>query len=205
MTSSAEPLDQSRPIGLFATWWRGDELPRLPPLPGFASRVSDDAALVARVSGLERAAVQARTSRGHRPYLAEIGSEVVGYGWSATQEAGIGEIGLHLALPGGNRYLWDFVTLPAWRGREVYPHLLQAILRRESTKAERFWVGYDWDNHASARGVAKAGFQVVGELHDGPNGLGLVALERPERAEAAARLFGLPILQPRPGQPRPAA
>ena len=44
--------------------------------------------------------------------------------------------GLSWPLGPQDRHLWDFVTLPAYRGRGVYPHLLQAILRAESEGAE---------------------------------------------------------------------
>jgi hypothetical protein len=60
-----------------------------------------------------------------------------------------------------DRGLWDFFTLEGARGRGIYPHLLQAILCLEQDEAEKFWLGHRVDNHASKRGIEKAGFQQV--------------------------------------------
>ena len=60
-----------------------------------------------------------------------------------------------------NRGLWDFFTLDKWRGRGIYPHLLQAILRSEQSEAEKFWLGHRADNYPSKRGIEKAGFHLV--------------------------------------------
>jgi hypothetical protein len=60
-----------------------------------------------------------------------------------------------------SRGLWDLFTLESARGRGDYPHLLQAILRREQNEAEKFWLGHRVDNHASKRGIEKAGFLLV--------------------------------------------
>jgi RimJ/RimL family protein N-acetyltransferase len=60
-----------------------------------------------------------------------------------------------------DRGLWDFVTLPNWRGHRIYPRLLQAIVQIEAD-AERFWIGCRADNEASMRGVRAAGFQLIG-------------------------------------------
>ncbi len=65
-----------------------------------------------------------------------------------------------MALTPSDRALWDFVTFEAWRGRGIYPLLLQAILRTEQSEAERFWIGHRADNDASKRGILKAGFQL---------------------------------------------
>jgi hypothetical protein len=61
-------------------------------------------------------------------------------------------------------YLWNFVTLPAFRGRGIYPRLLEAIIEAESVEAETFWIAYAPENHASAAGIHKAGFRTVGQL-----------------------------------------
>jgi GNAT superfamily N-acetyltransferase len=99
-------------------------------------------------------------------------------------------------VPPGNRYLMDFYTLPAWRGRGIYPRLLQAILARESAEAKRFWILHHRGNVASARGIEKAGFGRVAEIHFvAGGGLGLVALGPGERSGSGARLLGLPIAQ----------
>lgn len=95
--------------------------------------------------------------------MALLDREPVAYRWAALRE------GPHRAnccsgspYP-GDAYLWDFETLRRWRGRGVYPHLLQGILSLLGS-IDRFWIGYEEANAASARGIEKAGFGIVGDL-----------------------------------------
>jgi GNAT superfamily N-acetyltransferase len=179
----------------FATWWRGDPLPELPSLPSFsARRVArwDDAR---RVTGLTEDRALVRYQGGHRLYAAYLGEQAVAYGWAAKATGGIEELDFSFLVPGGNCYLWDFVTLPAWRGRGIYPHLLQEIVRQED-RIERFWIGYEAHNEASARGISKAGFRVVGDLAVADGRVAsFVVFESGERAQAAGALLGLPIVE----------
>jgi hypothetical protein len=104
----------------------------------------------------------------------------------------------HLAfrLAGSDRYLWDFRTLPQWRGRGFYPKLLQSILRNEGRAEARFWIINAPENLASARGIDKAGFRVVGDLAVAQDGrAGLVPTADPDRASAGAKLLGVPVIQ----------
>src|SRR5215213_5292987 len=122
-----------------ATWWRGDSLPPLSLLPGFRVEASRDAHLIAHITRLAPDEVCQRLHTGHQPYLAFIEQTPVGYGWMATQEASIGELGVHFALPATERYLWDFATLPKWQGYGIYPRLLQHILMQQSSTVEPVW------------------------------------------------------------------
>ena len=170
----------------FAAWWRGDPLPALPPLPEFTVEWAPDSALVERLTGLPRAEVQRRHANGNQAVAALLADEPAGYGWVARERGAIAELDFAFALPPGNRYLWDFATLAQYRGRGVYPHLLQAILRQESASgAERIWIGYEAGNGASARGIAKAGFAEVGDLvTEDARVTGLVLYGAGERARA---------------------
>jgi GNAT superfamily N-acetyltransferase len=161
-------------------------------LPGLSVEIAGDYQLMAQMAGLNLAEVVGRVRGGHRPYLARLGGAPVAYGWSALSSASIGELGLEFAIPAGNRYLWDFATLPAWRGRGIYPRLLQAILAHEALEAERFWIGHVRGNEASRRGIAKAGFAEVGATSQRlGRQLGFVASGPFERAQACAALLGL--------------
>ena len=81
---------------------------------------------------------------------------------------------------------------PPWRGHDVYPALLQAILVDE--EATRFWIGHDRENAASARGMAKAGFREVGTAHRRADGqLLFVPSASAERAAAAVVYLSLPM------------
>ena len=152
---------------VFYRWGRCDPRPALPRLPRFSAGVTDDERLVAALADLDLAEVLARAQTGHRPYVAWIAGVPVAYGWSATHQATIGEVGLRFEVPVANRYLWDFATLPSWRGRGVYPQLLQAILAHEAG-AEQLWIGHVPANLASARGIVKAGFRRVGVINRVP-------------------------------------
>lgn len=179
-----------------ATWWAGDALPDLPALAGFAAaRATDDAALAA-LNRLDVAEVRARRAAGHRPYVGVLGGEPAAYGWVATAEASIGELGLSLRLPAGTRYLWDFATLPSAQGRGIYPRLLQAILRHEAREADRFWIIHAPENLPSGAGMEHAGLAPVGELSFRPDGtVGLAPLGDRERVLAGAELLGVPLIE----------
>ena len=75
--------------------------------------------LLGTVSGIDAEDVQLRFAEQNHSYLARIDGVVVGCGWVASRTAEIGELGIALALASTERYLWDFVTLPEWRGRRI--------------------------------------------------------------------------------------
>jgi GNAT superfamily N-acetyltransferase len=179
-----------------ATWWRGDALPPLAPVPGFHVEAPRDESLIAHVTGLDAAQVRERLAAGHQPYLAYIAAAPVGYGWVAQQEAEIGELGLHFTLPPTERYLWDFATLPAWQGYGIYPRLLQSIITQQAPLVERVWIIYAPENTPSGAGMRKAGLQVAGQLSfRAEGGAGLAALGLPDRAQAGAALLGVPLIE----------
>jgi hypothetical protein len=181
------------PVGRFHAWWRGDPLPLLPRPEGLSIEPTEDMQSLHDLSGTAAGELRTRPREGHQPWLARIAGEPVAWGWCATRNFTIGELDLSCALPTGNRYLWDFVTLPPWRGRNIYPSLLQAIIASEPDAA-RFWLGHDMPNVASARGIAKAGFQEVGVLYrKSAGGFALIPAGPRDRAEAAAALFGVSL------------
>lgn len=152
-----------------------------------------DHALLSRLSDIDEQEIARRIKDGHCPYLARIDGEPVAYGWSAWKRAEIGELGIDIDLPAGDRYLWDFVTMPDQRGQGIYPLMLQEILRREMEDAERFWIGHDRENVASAKGIERAGFPVIGEVWVRSGEPVLVPRGPRERAKIAAELFRLPM------------
>jgi GNAT superfamily N-acetyltransferase len=178
----------------FASWWRGDPLPALPQTPGLTVRRVTRWDEAQQVTGLTEDRVVARYEDGNALYAAFLDEQPAGYGWLARQTGRIDELRLVFELPHAELYLWDFVTLPAFRGRGVYPQLLQAIIRAEDG-ISRFWIGYEGRNLASARGIEKAGFRVVGDLvvRDGQL-TGLTVSDPGERGQAFAALMGLPVL-----------
>lgn len=135
----------------------------------------------------------ARLDAGNRAYVALLDGAPVAWGWVATRVAMIGELGAAITLSPNERYLWNFVTIAAYRGIGIYPRLLQAIVRAESITADRLWIAYAPENHASGAGIAKAGFVPVAELSfDGALHPALRSL-RPGGADEAAQMIALPI------------
>lgn len=108
--------------------------------------------------------IERRIAAGHHAYVASVAGVAASFGWVATSEATIGELGATLRLPDWHRYLWNFVTLPAFRGRGIYPRLLQSIIDAERASADWLWIMYAPENHASASGIRKAGFTPVAQV-----------------------------------------
>lgn len=186
------------------TWQPGDPIPELPALDGFGAASGAEPAELARLTGLDAAAVAARLAAGHRCYVARLGAAPIAYGWVARAGATIGELDVAFRLGGADAYLWDFATLPAWRGRGVYPRLLQRILRAEGVAGRRFWIINAPENVASAKGIAKAGFRVVGDLAFTRDGrAGVAPTGDQERAQLGAALLGVPIVQREEGDVSP--
>lgn len=180
------------PLG---TWWRGDILPELAPLPALSVRTSTDISLISRLNGLSPQEARTRLTRGHHFYIALMNDTPVAYGWVGTREGGIRELQFSFPIKAQDRYLWDFQTFPEWRGRGIYPHFLQEIIRQELPTTERFWIGYEPGNEASQKGISKAGFQIIGDLaFDENNSLSIILFEDSERAHAGAEFFGLPVI-----------
>ena len=177
------------------TWWRGDALPDLPSLPSFSVRISDDRERFTQLNNITLQEFDARTQTGNHAYLAFVGETIVAYGWAATRSAGVAEIGLAFMLPPQNHYLWDFQTLPSWRGRGIYPHFLQAIIRQEMHLVERFWILFQPGNAAAEHSIQKAGFLFVGELVLTKGHVsGFTLFSKSERAIIGASILNLPVI-----------
>ena len=178
----------------FATRHRDDAMPSLAPLAAMSVRRELDAAAMATLQNRSVDEMSKRFAAGHRAYVAIVGGEPAAWGWVATSTADIGELDARLTLKSDERYLWNFVTRPAYRGLGIYPRLLQAIVRAESEEAERFWIGYAPENHASGAGIGKAGFVTAAEMSFDASGQPALRAEMPSEATAAAsRVLGLPI------------
>lgn len=192
MQEQAEPRASGKPMWLLWSWCRGDALPICSGMPGLTVEESTHVELLSNLMNIPEAAMSEQIGLGHRAYLARLGTLPVAVGWSATGAVDLlgGRVTLH--FPPLHRYLYGFVTHPDWRGRGIYPHLLQAILRIE--EQEYFWIIHLLENTASQRGIHKAGFRLAGRLSFLPNGrLGLIPPPGDsERAHMAEQLLGLP-------------
>lgn len=170
---------------------RDDPAPELSAAHGLSVECELDAARMAALQHKPVGEILRRFAEGHRVYIARYAEIPAAWGWVATDSAKIGELGSTLMIPRGERYLWNFVTLEAYRGRGIYPRLLDAIVRRESGEAARFWIAYAPENRASEAGIRKAGFVPVAELSFDAAGQPAVRATAARGAEAAA-ILGLP-------------
>ena len=181
----------------FATFWIEDVTTSLPSLPGFTAEPALDWNEIAEINHLSHTEVTDRLTNGHRPYVARMDGQPVGYGWLATSKVSIGELDINVELSPDDRYLWDFATLPDWQGRGLYPRLLQSILEQEIQNAKRFWIIHAPENLPSGAGMSKAGFEFVGQLSftvDGKVGLAPYS-DSIERARIGADLLQVPLIE----------
>ena len=175
----------------FATRHRDDAVSALPLLPPLTVRTESDAARMGALQGREISEMERRFDNGHRAYVADVDGVPAAWGWVATRTAEIGELGATFTIPAGERYLWNFVTLPARRGVGIYPRLLQAIVDAESNEAERFWIAYAPENHASGAGMAKAGFVTLAEMSFDAAGRAALRAIVPGGGKLASRVLGI--------------
>lgn len=168
-----------------------DPVPPVTTLPNLSVREEQDAQRLASIQQREVDTMQERLASHHRAFIAYVDDAVAGWGWLATRDARIGELGFSFRLPPRDRYLWNFVTLPTHRGRGVYTRLLDEIVRREAHAAERFWIAYAPENHASGRGIRRAGFVDVAALSFLPTGQPALADLLPGGARRAQALLGV--------------
>lgn len=157
---------------------RTDPAPVLHSALAVTINCESDPRVMAALQGRSVADMQDRFAEGHRAYVATVETRRAAFGWVATRVASIGELGFAFTIPEGDRYLWNFVTLPEFRGRGIYPLLIEGIIQAEGLSAERFWIAHAPENHASGSGIRKAGFTTVAELsfdaHGRPAVRGLV-------------------------------
>jgi GNAT superfamily N-acetyltransferase len=175
----------------FAIRNRDDYTPTLEPLDGLTIQLESRPEVMAALQHREMAEMSRRFAEGHRAYVALMHGEPAAWGWVAVDSARIGELDATIQLPTGERYLWNFVTLEGYRGRGIYPRLLQAIVREESRVAERLWIAYAPENRASGAGIAKAGFTSVAELSFDMSGRPAMTSTTDGGAAAARRVLPL--------------
>lgn len=147
-----------------------DVLPDLPPIKGLHIEVSTDINLLMELGEISRKAVLDRFANNHIAFIAFLNGVPAAFGWMARSQAFIGELNQLIVLPEGNRYLWNFRTVTAFRGKGIYPALLQFILKYEAIRADQFWIIHAPENRSSRNGIVKAGFQYVGNLMVIPGG-----------------------------------
>ncbi len=140
-----------------------DILPTIQLPAGLRIEESTNVDLLAWMGTTTVADIIKRIANDHTAFVAYINNTPAAFGWMARGKALVGELAHELVLPIGNRYLWNFRTMEAFRGLGIYPALLQYIIQFE--KANRFWIIHAPENKSSLRGIKKAGFHYVGRLY----------------------------------------
>ncbi len=108
----------------------------------------------------DRRLFQARLERGEQFWTAQLQEKIVSYCWAAQNPVEIGEIRRVIHPRAGEIYLYDAFTFAEYRGRNLYPALLQHILHSSRQQGlQRALIFVLSDNTASLRGVSKAGFR----------------------------------------------
>ncbi len=176
----------------FATLHRNDATTPLPRLGALTVARESDPEHIAALQGKTADVMRERFDAGHRVYVAYMDGAPAAWGWVATRTAVIGELDAAFSIPNGERYLWNFVTLPSHRGLGIYPRLLQAIVHAESSEAERFWIAYAPENHASGAGITKAGFSMLAEMSFDASGRPALYAIASGGANEASHVLGLP-------------
>lgn len=167
-----------------------DHLPSLAPVPGLVVRQSDDAELLAAIGKLTTDEVRARFANHNRAYVAFLVGTPAAFGWLALETARIGELNHEFALPGQHGYLWNFRTLPEYKGKGIYPLLLQYIINDKQSAVRNFWIMHAPENLASKRGIEKAGFVFKADvsLMDAQNVI--CKAEQPVEGDIIQKTFG---------------
>ncbi len=165
----ASPVSDAQPLGTL--WVLSLSVPApVDPKPRLSAafrRVDpEEASVLAETMGHNDATeVLRRFATGRRCYAARVEGTLTTFGWVTFDEEEIGEIGLRIRLTEGEAYIWDCVTVPAYRGQRLFPALLASIANELRTEGlTQIWVGADDDNRASQRGIALAGFRPVADL-----------------------------------------
>lgn len=106
-----------------------------------------------------------RLADGSSYWALRLEKQVVSWGWLAWhQEFYIGETDFGFRMDKSDSAVcFDFNTAEPFRGRGYYGLLLQSIAS-QSPGVGRFVIYTSPDNHASDRGIRKAGFRYVGTL-----------------------------------------
>ena len=171
---------------------RGSAQPAVGTLSDIEARRIEDAFFMAALQERSPEEMVGRFAEGHRAYVAFVHGQPAAWGWVATRRATVGELGFTFEIPDGDRYLWNFVTLKAFRRMGIYRMLLDAIVEFESLEAERFWIAYAPENHASGAGIRNAGFDTVAELSFDAEQRAAVHSLAPGGGALAAHMLGLP-------------
>ena len=147
--------------------WSGDSIPELAAKCPLEIRVGGDANLnlIASFHGYTEeshqiAGLKERFEKGDKPYLVFCGRVLAHVAWVCRRnEVEMEEIWASLKFKNRQAYIMDCKTFFTFRGKNIYPVVLQRILRDLSGEdVEKVFIGCNPSNTASIKGIKKAGF-----------------------------------------------
>jgi RimJ/RimL family protein N-acetyltransferase len=105
-----------------------------------------------------------RIRNGQEPVIGRVAGIPSHISWVGRNYLRIDELGVTWQLQEQERCIFDCVTLPAFRGRGIYPATLRWIVAHwsRSDNIQKFWIYCDSGNIPSLRGIQKAGFKRIG-------------------------------------------
>ena len=102
-------------------------------------------------------AVSARLGEGHRMFVLSLDNRPVSFAWvTESMTFSIDELDSWVMTDQPMVWIWDCVTPDAFRGLGYYPRLLSSLIAR--FEVDRIVIYSQLKNHASIRGIQKAGF-----------------------------------------------
>ena len=112
--------------------------------------------------------VARRLAAGREAFVGEVetasGSLIVTFGWVALTAEPLGNTGCSFEPPPGDAYLFDFATVPEYRGQGFYPALLRYILGELADGGvKRAWITTAPGNQTAARSISRDGFTKVAD------------------------------------------
>ena len=106
-----------------------------------------------------------RFGRDEMCFVAIHDGHVVSYIWGSRGKVGVEEIMMAVDIAPTEIYLYDAFTLEPWRGRNLYPAVLQRALEFGGIlDLKRSTIFVEAKNTPSIRGVTKAGFNLFQKL-----------------------------------------
>ena len=104
---------------------------------------------------------------GRECYVAVCDDDIAGYAWVSADSLHVDEIACTLPLAPDEVFIYDCFVDEAHRGKGIYPLMLQAALRDCAAQRHirRALIGAASVNHASLRGIRKAGFREWKRVH----------------------------------------
>jgi GNAT superfamily N-acetyltransferase len=105
---------------------------------------------------------QQRLAAHRRCFVAMVDGQITAYGWVTQGAEYVGELERTFNFRDNEAYIWDCVTLAAWRGQHIYSALLSHIVYQlHDEGVQCVWIGASRQNDPSIRGIINAGFVSV--------------------------------------------